>query len=368
MDNTHPWSRDLLFSKAKMYVDEMNNFDPEDWKYALFSSFVLEFLLRASLAHISPALLAQGNEWHNVLYAVARERTNRKIKPKSIATSEVIRRLEKLLENFTIEISGFCLEHLNRRNMELHTGNSIGEITDKTWISQFYRACEVLLDSFDDKLDNLLPEPDVARRMIEGLREEAAKAVDAEIKAHRLIWEKRSDDEKEDARKGAEQWATTNDGRKVQCPSCKSDALLHGEAIAVIGRRLKERTIVTKRRMLATAFECTACGLGISGFSRLLACGLGTEYAAISESPAEHLGLYTSEDMESAREEARREMQFFLGNDMDHEDEPFDDEPFDDEPFDDEPPDDEPPDDEPFDDEPPDDEPFDEPPDDDSVP
>ena len=57
--------------------------------------------------------------------------------------------------------------------------------------------------------------------------------------------------------------------------------------------------------MLPSSFECTACGLRISGLSRLAACGLGDAFTATStRSVAEFFGLHSDEELEEARAEA----------------------------------------------------------------
>ena len=59
-----------------------------------------------------------------------------------------------------------------------------------------------------------------------------------------------------------------------------------------------------RQTMLPSAFECIACGLRISGLSKLSACGLGDAFTAKSTySAAEFFGLYTEEDLEEARNE-----------------------------------------------------------------
>ena len=56
--------------------------------------------------------------------------------------------------------------------------------------------------------------------------------------------------------------------------------------------------------MLPSAFECIACGLRISGFSKLSAAGLGDAFTATSTfSVPEYFGLHTDEELEEARAE-----------------------------------------------------------------
>ena len=57
--------------------------------------------------------------------------------------------------------------------------------------------------------------------------------------------------------------------------------------------------------MLPSAFECIACGLKISGLSKLSACGLGDAFTSTTRmTPAEYFGLYTEQDLEQARQKA----------------------------------------------------------------
>lgn len=59
-----------------------------------------------------------------------------------------------------------------------------------------------------------------------------------------------------------------------------------------------------KQMMLPSEFECVACGLKISGLSKLSACGLGDAFTSTSiMTPAEFFGLYTQQDLEEARAE-----------------------------------------------------------------
>jgi hypothetical protein len=56
--------------------------------------------------------------------------------------------------------------------------------------------------------------------------------------------------------------------------------------------------------MLPSTFECIACGLRISGLSKLSACGLGDAFTAKSiYSAADFFGLYTEDELEEARGE-----------------------------------------------------------------
>ena len=53
-----------------------------------------------------------------------------------------------------------------------------------------------------------------------------------------------------------------------------------------------------------SSFECVACGLRISGLSKLAASGLGNAYSATrTYTAAEFFELYTEDELEEARNE-----------------------------------------------------------------
>ena len=62
--------------------------------------------------------------------------------------------------------------------------------------------------------------------------------------------------------------------------------------------------MVERQTLSPSSFECIACGLRISGFSKLSACGLGNAFSAKSTyTAAEFFGLYTEDELEDARNE-----------------------------------------------------------------
>ena len=59
-----------------------------------------------------------------------------------------------------------------------------------------------------------------------------------------------------------------------------------------------------RQAQLPSSFECIACGLRISGFSKLSACGLGDVFSKKSiYTPADFFDLYTEDDLEQAAKE-----------------------------------------------------------------
>ena len=60
--------------------------------------------------------------------------------------------------------------------------------------------------------------------------------------------------------------------------------------------------VIQRQERFPSSFECIACGLRISGLSKLSACNLGDAFQEKSTySPAEFFALYTEEELEEAR-------------------------------------------------------------------
>lgn len=104
-----PWAEEALFSKCRLYIEKMERHRPDEWEFALWSSLALELLARACLARVSPALLADDKNWHNINFALGRAPITKKFTPISIGMSEVMRRLGEIYPEITQEVVGFVL-------------------------------------------------------------------------------------------------------------------------------------------------------------------------------------------------------------------------------------------------------------------
>ena len=301
----HPWSEEGLFSKALLYIGQMESYTPDEWQFGFWSALSLELLARAALAHISPVLLADAKEWRNLTYALGDEPTAKKFSPASVSTKEVFGRLQELIPEFTKEIADFCAIHSDRRNSELHTGElSFTSLGTSGWLPRFYAACKVFLESMAKDLSSFLSDPGAAQAMIASLADTAAKAVERDIKAHAHVWFKRNEDEREEACRQATAWATRQTGHRVDCPACSSLALVRGNPSGTVTTNVDNEDVVQRQTIVPSTFECIACGLGVSGLSKLSACGLGNAFTATStSSAAEFFHLYTEDELEEARNE-----------------------------------------------------------------
>lgn len=275
------WDSAALLRKAQRYIEEMHEHSHGDWRAVLWSSLALELLARAALSKFSPALLADATSWYNLSYALGYTPKVAKFLPKSITMADVLARLSELLPEFDEELRKFCLVHVGNRNAELHSAEMPFEgISGSAWLPLFYRSCEVLGKSISLSLDDLLgdDEAKAARRVMEAANDAAAKSVRGSIAAHRVVWDEKQELERRKLAAQAEIWARRQDGHVVSCPACGSTALIHGDPITEPRKTIKDDLITETQTCLPTQFQCTACGLKISGLSQLTASGLGDPF------------------------------------------------------------------------------------------
>jgi hypothetical protein len=153
----------------------------EDWRRALWSSLTIEFLMRAVLAHVSPALLAERidrADWHNVYFALGHTPSTNKFVPRSMGAREVIRRLQALLPEFTSEMVDTCATLLDARNEELHSGGiPFNDMRNSSWMPSYYSVCATLLSALGYELRTVFgkEEAAAAATMIEALRDDRAE-------------------------------------------------------------------------------------------------------------------------------------------------------------------------------------------------
>jgi hypothetical protein len=277
-DFSDTWNSDALVTKAKRSAEKMLEAPRDGWEFALWSSFCLEFLLRADLSDYDPADIKDVN---NLVSATGYPVNVKKFIPKTAATNDVIERLSKVATEFDAELSGFCLRHTSLRNGELHSGyNAFEGKKHSEWLPLFYKTCEFLAGDLGMTLADIFgaEEAITAEKLITAFKDDAAKTVRSTINAHSTVWRQKSDDERKKAVDISSVWATKHAGHRVKCPACQSDAIVSGDAISSPRKSIDGDVITEKQEYLPSKFECVACGMKIAGLSRLAAAGLGDTY------------------------------------------------------------------------------------------
>lgn len=272
----HPWSMESLLAKAQRYSEEMNAYSVDDWRYGLTSSFVLEFVARATLSSISPALLAE-KEWENLYFSLGHMPIRNKFIPKSIGINQVLLRISDIFPEFPKELRGFAEIHVNRRNEELHTGGNPFDEMDSNWLAQYYEALKALLSLMDLTLTVLLESGEVeyAEDLILKSKNESIISVRKEVHERKTAWNLKPLEEKQLLSQQAALWSVRWKGHRVTCPACESVATVIGSPTAEPILEHEDDLVIETLDFKPNKFECHACGLKIVGVSHLDVLGLG---------------------------------------------------------------------------------------------
>lgn len=274
-----------LFSKAKLYVERALSEDREDnILFPFWLSLSLEFLARSTLARISQTLLADtsaASESSHLLYSLGYASTS---KPKAIPMGLVLDRLTKVNIDFTKREQEICLSIVDQRNAELHSG-LIGyeEFPINLWLNDYYRVCKILLISQKLTLEDFLGESEAnaAQAMIDADENIIMKDVRDRISAFQKTFSSLTREEQNIKRAEAKTKLVTRPvaSKLIECPACKTPALLLGALISISEPKLRDEEIERERRYLPNGLSCFACGLKISSFVELKAAGLGSQFA-----------------------------------------------------------------------------------------
>ena len=260
--------------------------DGDSCEVGLWSSFTLELLARATLSKVSPALLADAQNWHNIYYSLGHEPLTKKFIPRSITTAEVFKRLNGIFpKEFTEQLKNNCISHIERRNKELHTSEMVFDSAKESdWLPPFYEACAVLLDSLGSDLDSFFGKDGakVARTRIGAAKEAKTKEIRSTIESHKTVWEGKEPSERTKLTKQAEAWATKDTGHRVKCPACGAPAIVTGDPVTAPKKTIEGDIIHVRQSNLPGRFECQACGLKIVGLPNLIVADLGDAYVSTS--------------------------------------------------------------------------------------
>lgn len=301
----HEWSEEALFCKAQIYTEQMEQCTHDDWRFGFWSALTLEIIARAALAHVSPILLANNRQWKNLVHALGQTAITQSVPLTSVSARDVFARLSDLIPEFNPEMHDFCVAHSTRRNSELHSGTlSFEALPTSNWLPKFYWVCDTLVRFMDKDLSVLISDSKAAHKMIDSLKDKSAKAVRRLIAAHERVWQNKSCDDQKTMTRQAATWAARRRGHRVECPACKSTALVVGRASGPELTEVNDEEVIKRQAHMPSSFECIACTLKISGFSKLSACGLGDTFTRKTIwSVADYYDLHTSEELEEARAE-----------------------------------------------------------------
>jgi hypothetical protein len=292
------WDHDSLYKKAKLYVRKgLDHEEPGSPEVPFWCLLSLELLARAALSRVSPALLADPQDGANVLYACG---FPGKTAPRSIAAKTVFRRCQVVCSGFTERELNKCIEWLNWRNEELHSGGLPFEhLTTSKWLPDFFQVANILLKANKQTLKDYAGGSHVktARTMLEALSSEKMK------QAHEMVQTMKSrfsslskKEQRERLSSGTEQLAAIykrgGRPRKIKCPACAGPAVLIGSIIRSTTPRDENGQLVQEDVWLPVGLKCYACELTLKEHAHVNALGLGDQYTSLDTlDPADYYSI-----------------------------------------------------------------------------
>ena len=278
------WDYDSLYKKAKVYVRKaLEHEQPTSEEVPLWSVLALELLARATLSSIHPALLADPRDGASLLHACGYPS---KKAPTSAPARTVFHRCVVICGEFTEQDYNKCLEWLNWRNEELHTGElPFEQLKTGSWLPDFFRICTTLLHANQSSLEDFVgPEhAKMATDMISALSaQKRSEAFDA-VKKKRAEFQNRQVEERlERIRDGKEQikdqYRLRARGKEIVCPSCEGPALVVGDLIRSTTPRDDEGEFVQDDVWLPAGLRCWCCGLKLVEHAHVSALGFGDQF------------------------------------------------------------------------------------------
>lgn len=271
-----------FIAKTELYFQRGAEIEEAPEGRAVWLLLGLEFLLRAPLAKVHPALLA-APEGDSILHAVGVERARGL--PKSIPIKAVIDRLTKIDPNFGEDRGKDAAFVTELRNEELHSSSAtLANAGEAVWMPPFLNVVEAVCAHLDIGVGDLLDEDLV--QAAETYRATADKATQGIVtklgKEARTRFEGLTPAE---IATRASNPGPFKGGMKIECPVCGEDAawLSLSEGRATPPKYDEEDQVINYKIVrVVNALHCNVCGLDLSGTAQVIAVGVDrlhdTEY------------------------------------------------------------------------------------------
>jgi hypothetical protein len=286
-------SHESLLAKSKLNIKKaiIARDHNDDSDYQIWAAIALEQLAKSSLALIHPSLIVEINNLNTLLEACGIRTNNSVIK--TIGAHEAYIRLKHTVDHFSTAIFEECKKIADRRNAELHSGDSVmAKFPREQWEGVFWNASELILKSMGLTLDSWLGKnSSTPKEIIKSLKEFKTKSAQSKIKIAKQSFllnekgKKRTDSQINSLIKESEKINPHNhhdlftyslDGYWLTpCPACNclgitggdqtNQMLADDQSEAEFGFEIIECTYIP------VEFNCPTCHLSLIGEESLLA-------------------------------------------------------------------------------------------------
>ena len=270
------WSEAEFRAKARAYFDRAEQSDQDEAAEFLWCVLGLEFLLRAPLAKINPALLADATG-HSILHACGLKATSDK-EPLSITTKTVIERLKSVVEGFSGEVEDDAKKLVGFRNHEIHSSDSVAlNLSKQVWLPKLMRVIDCISAFFEEQADDYFDNSfcAYARNLVDQEDNKILHAVRQKISKAKTVANGLTAEEK--AARKAKKSLSGRGYYEVLCPACDSSTKAFYEVARFGAETLQDDWITSRVFLVASEFECPVCGLSLDGVREFDAAGLPQE-------------------------------------------------------------------------------------------
>lgn len=287
-------SSEPIFSKSRFYIQralhrkEQQDFD----EYQLWASLALELLGKAALAKIHPSLIVDPTHFQSLFAASG---LNLSTDIKTIAAHTLFERLRHIAPKFEEPVKSFCNGIAQRRNAELHSGETpFKTMKLEAWEARYWHAAQVILSMMESTLENWLGAANAKAptQLLEHAAQARAAAVGIRVQQAKEQFAALSKKVREEALAGAESKnhydyrnlfrLVADEEWEAQCPACGGKAYLAG---MLTSEEIVDSTYdadgaweYVARYFTAEEFHCPVCDLQMEGSDEIEAAGLSTEH------------------------------------------------------------------------------------------
>ena len=268
------WDSENYWKKARAYVAVGRDQGAEHaaFRYAL----ALEFLARAALTKVHPALNAHPNDdGVSLLHAFGIPVAGQ---PKSVEMKAVYARLGRIApDKFTPTLMRKCEALAAKRNEELHTADlASASLKGSAWLSSFYEAVGVLCSLLGRTMEDFFgkEEAAVAQDLVDAQHGKQISSTRAAIKTVAKAFKAKPQSERRALKETAEK--TPGRGKRTKCPACGSTGRVNGRVIRQSAPTYgdDDGQVTIEETCAADAFACVACGLSLQPMEAVLAAGI----------------------------------------------------------------------------------------------
>jgi hypothetical protein len=292
------WTHHSYFAKAQTYWEKASEGGRDHKDFLLNACFTVEFTCRAALCYVNPALNA-AFDTDSILFACGQPPNGR---PKTIETSEALKRLQRLVPALTDAAEMVKIRALmEARNSELHGAESGFEnLPTDSFLPSVYSFLVKTAEFSAINLQTILGSDDattavhIAKAMAQDRTTRVKNLIDiCKGRFYSLSPEKQKS--KRDAVATDVTSMVLTNGHHVKfekCPACAQN----GRLLAVPAGRsspfIKDDELVLEVRVTPVQFSCNCCGLEIPGLDELLAAGFRHEYRTLDAvDPVDHFNI-----------------------------------------------------------------------------